>query len=225
VLDQNTTAGDLIALGQAFRSFDPETLETYSLPVTDEIRGGAAVLDLIPSEAEPILQRFRGTGEVLDPGEISPASVAVRVLNGSGVQDQASEASEILATAGFTMSEPSSAPAVDVTEVRYAPGQEAQAALVARHLFAQPVLIADPEVAEITIITGADFGSAILEARPESEVPVPATVTTTTTIASSTSVVDGSSTSAPDDGTDSVTTTTEQQGFVPEAAPTGADCG
>jgi LCP family protein required for cell wall assembly len=220
-LDQNTTPGDLVALGQAFRSFDPSTLETYSLPVTDEIRGGAAVLDLIPSAAEPTLQLFRGTGEVLEPGEILPSSVAVRVLNGSGVQDQASEASEILQTAGFEMGEPSSSPAVEVTEVRYTPGQEAQAALVARHLFAQPVLVADPEVGEITVVTGPDFGAALLEPRSAEEVPVPTTAATTTTTAPA--VDEGSSTSLGGDA--AVTTTTEVTGFVPDAAPVGQDCG
>ncbi|MEZ5140347.1 MAG: hypothetical protein R2711_16720 [Acidimicrobiales bacterium] len=167
-----------MALGQAFRNFDPEALQTFSPPVTDVTRGGAAVLDLIVSDAEPILQMFRGTGQPVDPGELDPGSIPVKRAQrqrqagpgrrrvgdpgGGGVQDAAAVLGR----------------ATEVTEVRYAPGQEAEAALVARHLFAQPVLIADPEVAQITVITGADFGAAVLEARPASDIPVPTTTTT-----------------------------------------------
>lgn len=220
-LDQNTTPGDLVALGQAFRTFDPNALQTYSLPVTDAVRGGAQVLDLEVAEAERTLALFRGTGEPVDPSQLDPATVSVQVRNGSGVQDQASDASEILDVAGFNVIEPTSAPATEVTEVRYAPGQEAQAALVARHLFAQPVLIADPEVAQITVITGADFGAALLEPRPAADVPIPSTTTTTappttTTVAGDTS----SSSSEPSD-----VTTTTRAGFVPEGVPAGEECG
>ncbi|MEZ5181971.1 MAG: LCP family protein [Acidimicrobiales bacterium] len=222
-LDQNTTPGDLVALGQAFRNFDPEALQTFSLPVTDVTRGGAAVLDLIVSDAEPILQMFRGTGQPVDPGELDPGSIPVKVLNGSGKQDQAGDASAILGAAGFKMQQPSSARATEVTEVRYAPGQEAEAALVARHLFAQPVLIADPEVAQITVITGADFGAAVLEARPASDIPVP---TTTTTAPPSTTTTQPGATTEPGTGTEVVdVTTTTQPGFVPDAAPQGEACG
>jgi len=212
-LDQDTTVGDLVSLGQAFRNFDPETLQTFDLPVADRVRGGAQVLDLLVAEAEPTLQLFRGTAEQLDPGEISPSSVAVKVLNGSGKQDQARVASEVLATAGFRMSPPNSARFTATTEVRYTPGQEAEAALVARHLFAQPILIEDLTVSEITVVTGDDFGAAVLEPRPAGEVPVPTAITTTSI--------------APTDlaGSSTTTTTTEPTGFVPDAAPVGQACG
>lgn len=227
-LDQNTTPGDMVALGRAFRNFDPEALQTYSLPVTDAVRGGAAVLDLVVSEAEPTLALFRGTGTPVAPGEVDPGTVAVRVLNGSGVQDQASEASDILALAGFKVQEPSSAPAAEVTEVRYAPGQEVQAAYVARHLFAQPVLIADPEVPQITVVTGPDFGSALLEPRPEGDIAIP-TTTTTTTLPTTlpTTTTTGSPVSSDPTATSTPTdvTTTTRAGFVPEGVPAGEECG
>jgi polyisoprenyl-teichoic acid--peptidoglycan teichoic acid transferase len=224
-LDRDTTVGDLISLGQAFRNFDPETLQTYDLPVVDKVRGGADVLDLIVAEAEPTLQLFRGTGQQLAPGEILPSTVSVKVLNGSGEQNQAAIASEVLATAGFKMGAPNSASATAITEVRYLPGQEAQAALVARHLFAQPVLIEDSNVSEITVITGEDFGAAVIEPRPASDVPVPTTSTTTTPqVADPIVGEEATSSSEPSIGA-TTTSTTEPTGFVPDAAPAGQACG
>src|SRR5262249_10254771 len=152
--------------GRVFRNFDPSALETYSLPVSDTVHGGAKVLDLQVGKAEPILAMFRGTAPTNTEGGIEPATVAVQVLNGSGTQNQAAEASEILRTAGFKMDTPSSSDGVDRTEVRYPPGMEAQAALVARHLFANPVLIPDIDAGQIIVVTGPDFRAALLQPRP-----------------------------------------------------------
>ncbi len=217
-LDQGTTAGDLIALGQAFRSFDPNALQTYNLPVSDAVRGGAAVLDLQTGGAEPILAKFRGTGATGSGGELTPATVAVLVLNGSGTQDQAGEASSILATAGFKMTEPGSSAGVTQTEVRYAPGMEQQAALVARHLFASAKLIPDQDVSEITVVTGPDFRSALVEARSAKDVPIPTTTTTTTP---TTTADPGSSSSSTGTAAAPTTTSTTAVGYVPGAAPPG----
>ncbi len=223
-LDQNTTPGDLIALGNAFRNFDPNHLQTFSLPVTDVTRGGAAVLDLVAGEAEPTLALFRGTGEPVDSSDLDPSTIAVQVLNGSGKQDQAAEATEILRTAGFKTDEPSSATATAVTEVRYGPGQEAQAVLVARHLLATSVLVEDAEATQITVITGADFAQALLQPMDESLVSVPTTTTTTTTTAPEVTATTVAGTEATTDPA-SVTTTSEHAGIVPEAAPAGESCG
>lgn len=224
-LDQGTTAGDLITLGRAFKNFNPDALQTYSLPVSDAYKGGAAVLELRAGEAEPILALFRGTGEPAPDGGLSPATVAVEVLNGSGTQDQASDASELLASAGFKMTPAGSADFVERTEVRYTPGMEAQAALVARHLYANPILIPDIDVSQITVVTGPDFRTALIEARPEADFPIPTTTTTapaSTTTAAGTPDTSGlASTTEPE----ATTTTTEPLGFVPDAAPSGVDCG
>lgn len=227
-LDKNTTPGDLVDLGITFKNFDPNTLQTYSLPVTDVYRGGAAVLDLVEGKAEPTLALFRGTGEPAADGGISPATVAVQVLNGSGKKDQAAKASQILNTAGFKMTAPSSSPGVDRTEVRYTPGQEAQAALVARHLYANVVLVPDMEVSKITVVTGPDFIDALLEPRPAKDFPVPTTTTTSTTTTAPPVTVAGDPSTTGSAGTQgsAVTTTTEAPtGFVPTAPPAGESCG
>ncbi|MCB0972182.1 MAG: LytR C-terminal domain-containing protein, partial [Acidimicrobiales bacterium] len=129
-------------------------------------------------------------------------------------QDQASEASDVLATAGFSMLPPNSAVAVDQTEVHYAPGHEADAALVARYLYADPVLVLDVDATQVTVITGPDFGAAVLDPRPAADVPIPTTTTTTAPEA----VVDPSAPTT-------TTTTTEPTGYVPQPPPPGESCG
>ena len=78
-------------------------------------------------------------------------------------------------------------------------------------------------MAQITVITGADFGAAVLEARPASDIPVP---TTTTTAPPSTTTTEPGATTEPGTGTEPVgVTTTTTPGFVPDAAPQGEACG
>ncbi|WP_426573322.1 LCP family protein [Aquihabitans sp. McL0605] len=221
-LDQATTAGDLISLGRAFKNFDPNSLQTFSLPVVGVVKGGAQVLELQAGAAEPTLALFRGTGTTATEDGISPATVSVQVINGSGTLNQAASASDLLATVGFKMGAPGSSAGVLRTEVRYTPGQEAQAALVARHLMADPVLVPDMDVSEITVVTGPDFATVLLDPRPASDFPAP-TTTTTTTAPSATTVPGSSSTGATTPP--ATTTTTEVTGFVPDAAPAGVSCG
>ena len=229
-LDNNTTPKDLIQLGSAFRNFDPARLKTYSLPVTDAVRGGAEVLDLTESEAEPILARFRGTGDTSQAAAITPAAVTVQVLNGTGKQDQASSTSDALRALGFQMDAPDQSSQVLRTEVRYKPGQEAQAAYVARYLYANPVLVPDIDAAAITVVTGPDFGTVLKAQRPAADIPVPTTSTTTTpatttTLPSSTTAPGASTSGLPGTTTTPATTTTTAVGYVPGNAPAGVDCG
>jgi LCP family protein required for cell wall assembly len=75
-IDDELTPGDLLALGSRFRSFNPDTLVTYSLPVDDVVIRGAAVLRVRESEAEAVLAVFRGSpvGGAVAPGEGSTTS-------------------------------------------------------------------------------------------------------------------------------------------------------
>lgn len=184
-LDLHTTPNDLIALGRALRSFDPASLETYSLPVSDARRGGAQVLDVIESQAEPILALFRGT-TADDVDEIAVTQITVQVLNGTDVDQQASQTTDRLAEVGFTVRSPGSASAVWQTEIRYRPGAEARALAVARYLDADAALIEDNTVGEVTVVTGPDFVAVLDQPRPAAEVApttttLPETSSTTTT--------------------------------------------
>jgi LCP family protein required for cell wall assembly len=213
-VDNGLSNDDLRNLGSRFRGFDPETILNYALPVTNyRTNGGAAVLLLEDDEAEPIFNIFRG----LDPGDVVPSQVTVRVRNGSGADRQGANTADALAAVGFDASVDGDAEPTTETTVYYSPGAEASAQLVARHLTSKAAFVEDPSLeGEVLLVTGTDFTTVVRQ--PWSEEAVPAPTTTTTT---STTVTGGtgreSTTTVPE------TTTTTAIGFLPEAPP-GTEC-
>lgn len=205
-LDPTLSASDIVALGRRFASFDAESLQTFSVPAEPfRTAGGADVLEMDTREAEPIFNIFRG----LEPGELTPGLVEVTVLNGIGEEGLAGDVTAALEEIGFATGTPGDTVEPETsTAIYHAPGDEAAATLVARHV-SGPVLFGldeDLEPGEVFLVAGADFTT--LHEQPSPTVPeLPSTTTTTSDDA---------------DGTSSTTTTT-QVGYVPEA-PAGADC-
>ncbi len=210
-VDDLLTADDFIDLARAFRGFDPGSLDMYSLPVVSDTVGGASILRLRDEEAQPTLDRFRGT----DAAELRPADVRVLVLNGSGITGQAGAASNDLSAVGFGSVGAGEAEHFDFTEtvVRYTPGGEAKADLVARHLEpgARLEQVPGPIGADVVVITGSQYTGVRATPLP----PGPSTTATTTTAPSTTTTIGGTATSS--------TTSTTVVGMVPEAPP-GVDC-
>jgi LCP family protein required for cell wall assembly len=69
-VDDELTTGDIFDLAQRFRSFNPSSLETVSVPVVeDTTSGGAQIVRLVESEAEAVLAQFRGSAGDADSGE------------------------------------------------------------------------------------------------------------------------------------------------------------
>ena len=211
-VDDLLTADDILSLGRAFRSFNPSSLDTYALPTVPGSAGAASILRLQDEAAQPILDRFRGT----DRHDLQPRDVRVLVLNGSGLTGQAGQTSAALAAAGFGAAGTGEADHFDVTEtlVRYTPGNEAKADLVARYLdpSARLELVEGTLDADVVVVTGTLLTGVRGEPRPAG--PSTTASTTTTTAATSTSTTTASSTS---------TTTTTVVGYVPET-PEGVDC-
>jgi polyisoprenyl-teichoic acid--peptidoglycan teichoic acid transferase len=180
-VDDELTTGDILDLAQRFRSFDPGSLETISVPVVeDTTSGGAQIVRLVESEAEAVLAQFRGesggsggSGDGGDGGAggdddalggeddnaaelVDPVSVRLSVLNGSGVSGQARDAADELGKAGFTVVGTGEADSFgyEQTTVRYPAGSRAEAETVQRWLAAGAVLEEVP---------AADDGSAAIE--------------------------------------------------------------
>ncbi|MFN0091198.1 MAG: LCP family protein [Acidimicrobiales bacterium] len=127
-IDESFSVAEILALARRFRSLDPEQLLTYSLPTrADTTSGGAQILRLLPEEAAPTLDIFRG----VNPD--SPAAVPVTVRGGDAL-------AAALSAAGFPAVAASPAAAPARTTIRYAAGSRYRAELLARWLSVEPVL-------------------------------------------------------------------------------------
>lgn len=204
VLDDGLKASDLVALGTKFRAFDPENLETYSLPVVLDSVGEASIVRLVDDEAAPILDLFRGVSGV----EADPSAVGVRVLNGTGRELEGAKTGDALAEVGFDVAGVGDADVQDVvrTRIRFAPEDRAGAELLVRYLSAGAVLVEDAAITDglVEVTTGTDYRGVLAE-------PAPATTTTTNPAAATTT-------------TTSAVTSTTRYGVVPGADDPAADC-
>lgn len=215
-LDPSLKVRDILSLGSRFASFDADSLKTYSLPTTPfRTAAGAAVLDLVEREAEPILNVFRG----VEPGELTPGLIEVTVLNGTGADGFAGDITAALEAVGFATAEPGDT--VDPfgrSAIYYAPGNEQAASKVARHLSSPVQFAVDPDlgVGEVVLVAGADFTTVHDQPSPT----LPELPSTTTTVPDEgTGNGDGSGTTVT---TLPTTSTTAPIGYLPDAETAAA---
>ena len=199
-VDETLVASDIVSLAAAFRSFDPDGLGTYTLPVRGDSVGGASVLRLIANEAQPILALFRGAPS----GAATPGDVRVQVLNGTGRSGEAGLVSKALGAVGFGIAGTGDeGGAVAHTIVRFQAGQQAAADLVARYLDADVEfqVVTEALPADVVVVSGFDYLGVRSTPRP----PSPSTSTPVG--------------SAPATDTALPTTSTSIVGKVPEPPP------
>ena len=123
----------MFKLARQFGDFTGEQLRTHTLPVYQyTTNGGAAVLKLDQTAAEPILDVFRG--EVAGD-EVPPPDIRLTIENGSGINGQAAKAQAAFESMGYSVDGTSTALTTQTeTVVRHAPGSEVVAQNVADHL-------------------------------------------------------------------------------------------
>jgi LCP family protein required for cell wall assembly len=173
-VDDELTNNDLLELGTHFRSFDPNSLTTYSLEGTPDMAGAASILRLVEGpETEATLAIFRGG----DGAELEPEGVRLTVYNGTGAPRQGAETAAALRDVGFNTDVAGDRPGdgAEGTVVRHPPGQEAAADLVARWLVSGARLEAVEGLAGIELVTGVDWQGVLDQATP-----TPSTTTATT---------------------------------------------
>ena len=102
-VDRGVSVSDLLSLGERFRSFDSNSLQSMTVPATGfRTDGGAAVLQVDQTAAAPILAQFRSKGAAASPTTTASASsVPVIVLNASGKQGMAANLAGALQKVGF----------------------------------------------------------------------------------------------------------------------------
>lgn len=217
-LDTNLSLNQMMTLAKSFKGFGGDQIRSHALPVyPDMTSGGASVLRLDAVAAEETLNIFRG----LPPGTVSPSSVTLSVSNGSGTKNQATEVSARFAQLGYKAT-----PGADATKtqtatvVRYAPGLESQAGLVARQLSGGAQLQPDKSLtgarAQIVLVTGSDFTGVLDQAAP--------LVVTTTTTSDPDSTVATTTTMAAPVVTIKPGEVTELVGVLAGEAPEGTVC-
>jgi LCP family protein required for cell wall assembly len=208
-LDPTITPADLIEVGKRFKDFNPDNLQTFTLPVVDANKGGGSVVLMKAGEAEPILNIFRGV--IANTND----SILVAVQNGTLTSGMGTVAADQLRKLGFAVPDANIANAdrfdYQKTTIRYLPGSEERASQVASYLVATPVIEEVPFLidADVSVVVGSDWQG--VRSEPGPTVPLS---TTSTTQGRSTTTTSTTTTTAPN-GTESSTTSTTI-GVVPE---------
>jgi len=169
-VDQQMSSKDITTLAKRFRSIDPDTVDMLTLPTTDAFVGDAAVRLLDGTKAQEFIDRLNGIKAPEQTTSVRPVDVAVKVLNGNGLEGSALVAANSLTQAGFKVASTANAPSHDYarTVVQYAPGQQAKAAFLRSSLVAgaevqENRLLADADVA---LVLGVDYNGVRAAATP-----------------------------------------------------------
>jgi LCP family protein required for cell wall assembly len=192
-LDKGFSQALLLSLAKRFRNLSPDSLPTATLPTNPAVIGGADVLLLQPTQAQQAINDFLNPGHSATTSTtnggpsttsgILPSTVRVAVLNGTGRTGEAGAASNSLRSEGFTVTASQSANNFNytTTQIRYRPGNEAKAELLASAVKGESQLQADSSIqnADVELITGQTYQG--ISTRPLGG----ATVTTTPTVSTS----------------------------------------
>jgi LCP family protein required for cell wall assembly len=166
-IDSSYTTLGLMRLGLHLRSMHPSAMASFTLPYTaaNNYRGYGDVLLPDPSADAAVIAAWLNYGaSTSTTPPVPPASITVRVLNGSGVSGQARTAADRLRSLGFSISAYATAPTTvrGASVVAYGPGMKRAAQTVAAHLAGPVSLRADGHaVTTVTVTTGTAFAGVI----------------------------------------------------------------
>ena len=107
----------------------------------------------------------------------------MRVLNGSGVDGQASEAAGAFRDAGFVVTGTGDGIKRNASVVQYAPGSKDKAEAIARYIGGSVTTVEDKSVrgVDAIVITGSSFSGVVDPSAPTTTTAAPQESTTTTT--------------------------------------------
>lgn len=171
VTDDSLGTSRMFRVAWSLRDLRPEDVESVTVPAENERIDGTFYVVAQPEEAEAVFQAVRaGTalpGEGIadsteTPSELTPADIQVTVLNGAGVSGLAARAKDALEERGFVVTEIGNAERQDVpgTVVRYGPGDEARARLVADQFRSADLEQVDGNIGIVVVLGREEVGSA-----------------------------------------------------------------
>ena len=151
---------DLARTGWALRGLASGLENTYTVPATDAIVGGASVLQMQQPAAQALFEAF-SSGELLEEaqdaaGAPTPEQIQVAVLNGARVAGLAGRVAEQVRAAGFVVREVGNSPQHESTLIRYPPGQRAAAEVLRDASGRAAELVEDPSVSAVALDLGTD---------------------------------------------------------------------
>jgi LCP family protein required for cell wall assembly len=181
-IDNQLSVSDIVSLALAFRSVDPNSIPTYTIPTTpvNNYQSFGDVLFAQQPQTQQVLSEFLGkasSGSGASPS-VAPSSVSVQALNGSGLPGQAEQAASGLRNAGFNVVGTGNAPSFGFkqSEVLYAPGRQAEGQLVQSEVVGGASLGSSASLgaAQVALVTGSSFGG-IKASAPAAGAPAPQT--------------------------------------------------
>ena len=173
-IDQNLSKDDILSLVDAFRTVNPNDtshLDFETLPWSDgPQQAGQDVLYVQQPQADAVLaqlQSFSNTPTTPTAGTVTPSTVKVQVVDGTGKAGIAQGAlNDLVQKGGFQSGGTVNALApVAQTEVRYKPGSVAEGEVVLEYLNPAARLVEDPTIkgaANVSVVLGRDFQSIVI---------------------------------------------------------------
>ena len=160
-LDQDFGRTDAFALAASFAAGDDEPgPATLTIPSTPGTRDGQSVL-LTTGDAEGVLTQLRDFDTVVASGAANavPGATHVRVLNASGTEGAAAAALSDLTDQGFVDAGTGNDADRGTSEVRFRPGEDDKAALVASLVRGPVEQVEDDSItgADVVLVIGAQF--------------------------------------------------------------------
>jgi hypothetical protein len=185
-VDRGFSQNLMLSLAKRFRSLSPDSLPTTTLPTTPTTIQGNDVLLLKQPDATATIANFLARPPSSSPAatrpapppNVHPADVRVAVLNGSGRTGEAGRAESGLQRQGFVVTRIGSANNFGYTQsvIRYAPGAEAKAQLLAT-VVQGSTISAQPDSsitgADVVLITGQSYTGISLVSSPGSSSNAP----------------------------------------------------
>jgi hypothetical protein len=182
--DETMSFGDFKDLALRARRFQSAGVLFVTVPVanSDGRRGGQSVVLLDDQGAASLFDALRhdrlpGAAPAPTPSHgpaVVPASVRVRVVNGSGVNGLGRKALGALAAKGFATVGPAGTRSGHATGtvVRYGPGQQQQAQAVAAALPGASTALDPSLTTTVEVVVGSSYGAPTPAPKPVASVPV-----------------------------------------------------
>ncbi|MGB3410160.1 MAG: LCP family protein [Microthrixaceae bacterium] len=169
-MDSTLDVGTLLELAKQFQNFNPESLDSSQVPSEYAPRGGVDYQEVLWSQAEPLLDKFRG----VDPkAGVLPSNVIVGVTSRSASDSELDPIVKKLDDLTFDADLWTTKSAPRTTRIIYGPTSRDAAVLLAAQLETLPTFELDDSLVgnQVRLVVGSDFDGIRDVALPIDQLP------------------------------------------------------